>query len=105
MFRRTSEQQKASCPFNSNHIFAKEKLIYHMARCKDKPKVMHLMAQCRYNGLHYVKKEDIELHQDICPDKQAVINMTAMMRRNYENISDYHRERDRSRDKHKREEK
>lgn len=26
---------KATCPYNKNHVFDKEKLIFHINRCKD----------------------------------------------------------------------
>jgi len=28
--------EKACCPYNKNHIFDKEKYIFHLNRCKDK---------------------------------------------------------------------
>ena len=39
-----------------NHVFHKEKLIFHINRCKDRAKVEHLYAKCKYNGLHFIKK-------------------------------------------------
>lgn len=47
---------KVSCPYNKNHIFDKEKLIFHINRCKDKEKVGHLYASCQYNRIHIVLK-------------------------------------------------
>lgn len=57
MFKLAPEQEKTCCPFNHAHIFSKEKLIFHINRCKDKPKVAHLFTVCRYNALHFIKKE------------------------------------------------
>lgn len=56
MFRQRQDEEKASCPFNKNHIFAREKLIFHINRCKDREKVAHKFAVCKYNGLHFVLK-------------------------------------------------
>lgn len=62
MFKQRQDEEKASCPFNRNHIFAKEKLIFHINRCKDREKVKHKFAVCKYNGLHFIPKQDIEEH-------------------------------------------
>ena len=102
MFKPSAEQEKACCPFNNAHIFAKEKLIFHINRCKDRPKVAHLFSACRYNGLHYLKNEEIELHEQICPDKHQVRQMVATMQRNYQAAG---RDRSRSREKRTKEEK
>ena len=48
--------EKASCPYNPNHIFDKEKLLFHLNRCKDKLKVGHLFKSCKYNSIHIVRK-------------------------------------------------
>lgn len=55
-------EEKASCPYNPNHIFDKEKLLFHLNRCKDKQKIGHLFKSCRFNSLHIIRKEDIEGH-------------------------------------------
>jgi hypothetical protein len=62
MFSQQPQEDKACCPFNPNHIFAREKLIFHLNRCKDKEKVIHLYRACKYNGVHYYKLEEIEQH-------------------------------------------
>lgn len=73
----------ASCPFNSAHTFAKEKLIFHLNRCKDRAKVAHLFTTCPYNGMHFIKKEEAEMHELLCPNKEEVRKMMATMRNNF----------------------
>lgn len=46
----------ATCPFNSAHTFEKDKLVFHINRCKDKAKRMPFMAKCKYNPMHFVDK-------------------------------------------------
>lgn len=50
---------KVSCPYNKNHIFDKDKYMFHLNRCKDKEKVGHKFTQCQYNRIHIVLKQDI----------------------------------------------
>lgn len=47
---------KVSCPYNKNHIFDKDKYMFHLNRCKDKEKVGHKFTQCQYNRIHIVLK-------------------------------------------------
>lgn len=95
MFKQSEDQERASCPFNKNHIFAREKLIFHINRCKDREKVAHLFSTCQFNGLHFIKKEELEMHELTCPDKMEVKRMVESMKRNFASL----RERSRSRER------
>jgi hypothetical protein len=95
MFKNNEDTEKASCPFNKNHVFAREKLIFHINRCKDRDKVAHLFSTCQYNGLHFVKKEELEMHELTCSDRMEVKRMIELMKRNFANM----RERSRSRER------
>ena len=86
--------EKASCPYNPNHIFDKEKLLYHLNRCKDKLKVGHLFKPCKYNSIHIIRKEDIENHELICSDAASFRSLTSELRNTLRQIED---ERERSR--------
>jgi hypothetical protein len=98
MFRQRQDDDKAVCPFNNTHTFAKEKLIFHLNRCKDKAKVIHKFAVCRYNGLHFIPKEKLEEHELFCDDREEVRKMVESMKRSFDRIN---RERERSREKRK----
>ena len=86
-------QNKAQCPYNPNHFFDKEKLIFHIQRCKDKEKHQNKFRSCQYNKIYIVPKEDLEVHEIICPDRQDIINVTANLRKSLMRIE---REKSRS---------
>ena len=71
---------KASCPYNKSHTFDKEKLMFHLNRCKDKEKVGHLFGCCQFNRIHIMLKQDIESHELLCPDKDELRNLTIKLR-------------------------
>ena len=77
----TDLRNKAQCPYNPNHVFDKEKLIFHIQRCKDQKKNGHLFRSCQYNKIHILPREDLEAHEIICPDREDIINVTAQLRR------------------------
>ena len=54
--------EKVTCPYNKSHIFDKERLLFHLNKCKDKEKVKHKFRSCRFNKIHIVPLEDIEAH-------------------------------------------
>lgn len=68
--------EKACCPYNKNHIFDKEKYIFHLNRCKDKDRIGHLFASCQYNRIHIVPKEDLATHEIVCPDQRDMKRLT-----------------------------
>lgn len=70
---------KVSCPYNKNHVFEKEKLIFHINRCKDKAKVEHMFTSCRYNRIHILPKEDVTTHEMFCPDKEEIKKLTSQL--------------------------
>ena len=73
----------ASCPYNHNHRFAKNKFIFHVTRCKDKLKVGHRFTTCKFNGLHIVLKDELLAHYQMCEDKarkMALLQATEQMK-------------------------
>ena len=72
--------EKASCPYNPNHIFDKDKLLFHLNKCKEKQKVGHLFRSCKYNSIHIIRKEDMEAHELICSDSSDIRDLTSQLR-------------------------
>lgn len=72
---------KATCPYNKNHVFDKEKLIFHLNRCKDKEKVANQYDSCRFNRIHiHLKGDDLKFHEDICPDRDDIKKLTKQLK-------------------------
>ena len=68
--KETEEKVIVECPFNPAHKIQKEKIQFHINRCKDGKKNAHLFATCDYNSFHIMKKTEIEEHMKTCPDRK-----------------------------------
>ena len=56
-----------SCPYNSNHRFAKEKLHNHLLRCKERQKSKKKLYHCYANNMVVFFKEEKLIHEQSCP--------------------------------------
>lgn len=68
----------AICPYNSNHIFAKEKLFPHLQRCKDKIKSKKPTLFCKNDSsLRFLEenKQDHYTNCKYCASRSNIINI------------------------------
>ena len=66
------EEEKAVCPYDPTHTFAKHKYIYHIHRCKIGKKFGHLYRTCIFNPLHIVLQQNIDQHQNQCESRVGI---------------------------------
>ncbi len=60
------QDKVAICPYNSNHVFAKEKLFPHLQRCKDKFKNNKPLLFCKNDSSIIFFEEGKTLHNSKC---------------------------------------
>ena len=61
--------EKVACPYNKEHKVKPAKLVFHIAKCKNKDSRLETLV-CPYNSLHFIHHEEYNNHILIeCPQK------------------------------------
>ena len=76
------------CPFNSNHLVKRCRLITHKKICPDKNRKEFML--CPYNPIHLILTKNLEEHKSSCPDRVNISKdleeeMEAFIKKNKKN--------------------
>ncbi len=69
---REAKNELIHCPFNSNHLVKRSRLITHKKVCPDRN--TRGIVQCPYNPSHHVSIENLDRHKEKCPDRVVINN-------------------------------
>lgn len=58
-------KEVVKCPFNPNHTVSRNRIVYHIIKCKESCKSKKV--RCPYNATEYIEPEDMVNHIGECP--------------------------------------
>ena len=65
-------EKTLTCPYNPAHQITKERIQFHLVKCRRNHPEADDIETCPYNASHHVPKPELEFHMSECSERKIV---------------------------------